>query len=52
VFTSVKDLNAKLRRFITGWNERKHPFVWTKTPERVLERAIPKTNFRNAPLAA
>jgi len=27
-FTSVKDLNAKFRQFITGWNDRKHPFVW------------------------
>ena len=36
VFTSVKDLNAKIRQFITGWNDRKHPFVWTKTPEQIL----------------
>jgi transposase len=41
VFTSVKDLNAKIRQFITGWNVRKHPFVWTKTPEQVLEKANP-----------
>lgn len=34
VFTSVKDLNAKIRQFITGWNDRKHPFVWTKLPNR------------------
>ncbi|MFC0316487.1 IS630 family transposase, partial [Gordonia phosphorivorans] len=31
VFTSVQDLNAKIRAFINGWNDRKHPFVWTKT---------------------
>ena len=30
-FTSVKDLNAKIRAFIDGWNDRCHPFVWTKT---------------------
>jgi transposase/DNA-binding CsgD family transcriptional regulator len=29
-FTSVRDLNAKIRTFITGWNDRCHPFVWTK----------------------
>ncbi|WP_425556668.1 IS630 family transposase, partial [Gordonia humi] len=29
VFTSVNDLNAKIRAFINGWNGRKHPFVWT-----------------------
>ncbi|KAB1640292.1 IS630 family transposase [Gulosibacter chungangensis] len=42
VFTSVKDLNAKIRQFITGWNDRKHPFVWTKTPEQVLAKANPQ----------
>lgn len=42
VFTSVKDLNAKIRQFITGWNDRKHPFVWTKTPEQILAKANPK----------
>lgn len=33
VFTSVKNLNKKIRGVITGWNKRKHLFVWTKTPE-------------------
>ena len=42
VFTSVKDLNAKVRQFITGCNNRKHPFVWTKTPEQILAKANPK----------
>ncbi|MBS1906303.1 MAG: IS630 family transposase [Actinobacteria bacterium] len=42
IFTSVKDLNAKIRQFITGWNDRKHPFVWTKTPEQILAKANPK----------
>ena len=41
-FTSVKDLNAKIRTFIDGWNERSHPFVWTKTAEQVLSKANPK----------
>lgn len=35
-------LNKKIREFITGWNKRKHPFVWTKTPEQVLAKAKPK----------
>lgn len=39
VFTSVKDLNAKIREFITGWNKRKHPFVWTKTADEILAKA-------------
>lgn len=42
IFTSVKDLNAKIRQFISGWNNRKHPFVWTKTPEQILTKANPK----------
>ena len=28
-FGSVKDLNAKIRAFVNGWNDRCHPFVWT-----------------------
>ena len=39
VFTSVKDLNTKIRQFITGWNDRKHPFVWTKTANETLKKA-------------
>ena len=38
-FGSVKDLNAKIRAFITGWNDRKHPFVWTKTANEILKKA-------------
>ncbi len=38
-FTSVKDLNAKIRAFITGWNHRAHPFIWTKTADQVLKKA-------------
>jgi transposase len=38
-FTSVRDLNAKIRAFITGWNDRCHPFVWTKTAQQILEKA-------------
>ncbi|MEA5120748.1 MAG: IS630 family transposase, partial [Propionibacterium sp.] len=36
---SVKDLNAKIRQFITGWNDRKHAFVWTKTADEILMKA-------------
>jgi transposase len=38
-YTSVRDLNAKIRAFITGWNDRRHPFIWTKTAEQVLSKA-------------
>ncbi len=36
-FTSARDLTAKIRTFITGWNRRKHPFIWTKTPDQILD---------------
>jgi len=42
VFTSVKDLNAKIRTYIDGWNDRSHPFVWTRTAEEILKHAKPK----------
>jgi transposase len=39
-FRSVKELNAKIRAFIDGWNdERAHPFVWTKTADDILKKA-------------
>lgn len=38
-FRSVQDLNTKIRAFIHGWNDRKHPFVWTKTADEILKKA-------------
>jgi len=38
VFPSVRDLMIKIRAFITGWNRRKHPFIWTKTPDHILTK--------------
>jgi len=38
-FTSVKDLVAAISRFIGGWNERCHPFTWTKTADEILPHA-------------
>ena len=38
-FGSVRDLNAKIRAFIDGWNDRCHPFVWTKTADQILAKA-------------
>lgn len=35
-FDSVKQLTTAIADFITGWNQRCHPFVWTKTPEEIL----------------
>jgi transposase len=35
-FTSVKDLIGAIEAFINGWNDRCHPFVWTKTADEIL----------------
>jgi len=40
-FASVKDLIAAIRRFIDGWNDRCHPFTWTKDPDDILCHARP-----------
>ena len=42
-YTSVKDLNAKIRAFIDGWNDRAHPFVWKKAADDILKKANRKT---------
>ena len=48
VFKSVKDLNTKIRAFIDGWNDRAHPFVWTKTADQILAKANhPTSNPRH-----
>ena len=39
IFGSVTELNAKIRAYIDGWNDRCHPFVWTKTAEDILKKA-------------
>jgi hypothetical protein len=46
-FTSVKDLIAMIRRFIDGWNDRCHPFTWTKTADDILDHCKPgqRTSF-------
>jgi transposase len=38
-FTSVKELITAINRFIDGWNERCHPFTWTKTADEILPQA-------------
>lgn len=38
-FTSVHQLNTRIRDFINGWNDRCHPFVWTKSADEILAKA-------------
>jgi transposase len=47
-FTSIKDLVGAIRRFIDGWNDRCHPFVWTKAPGEVLSGARPRQRTSDA----
>ena len=46
-FGSVKDLIAAIGAFIDGWNERCHPFVWTKAADDLLDHCRPgqRTSF-------
>lgn len=37
-FTSVTDLTATIRRFVTTWNTRSTPFVWTKPADEILTK--------------
>lgn len=48
VFPSVKALNAKIRAFINGWNDRCHPFVWTKPADEILIKANRPTTSNTA----
>ena len=40
VYHDVPELIAAIEHFIDGYNQRAQPFVWTKTPEQILARAI------------
>jgi transposase len=43
-FPSVRDLMIKIRAFINGWNDRCHPFIWTKPADQLLEKIKRKKN--------
>jgi len=32
-FHSVKELEAAIGAYIDGWNDRAHPFIWTKNAD-------------------
>jgi transposase len=46
-FGSVRDLNTKIRAFIDGWNDRSHPFAWTKTADQILAKAKRPTTINS-----
>lgn len=41
-FDSVPELITAIRTFIEGWNDRCHPFTWTKTADEILPHATRK----------
>jgi hypothetical protein len=46
-FTSVSELIAAIETFIESWNDRCHPFTWTKTADEILPHCRPgkRTSF-------
>jgi transposase len=42
VYHDLPELIAAIEHFIEGYNERAQPFVWTKTADQVLAKAIQK----------
>jgi transposase len=46
-FTSVSDLITAIETFTDGWNERCHPFTWTKPADQLLPHCRPgkRTSF-------
>jgi hypothetical protein len=39
-FDSVAQLIGAIKAFLTRWNEGAKPFVWTKTAEQILAKAV------------
>jgi transposase len=38
-YRSVRDLTRAIRTYIDGWNDRAHPFTWTKPAKQILAKA-------------
>lgn len=49
VYRDVPELIAAIEHFIEGYNERAQPFVWTKTADQVLAKAIQKQATSETP---
>lgn len=42
-FHSVRELTISIRAFVNGWNNRAHPFVWSKTADDILKQTSRQT---------
>ena len=40
VYHDVPELIDAIEHFIDGYNERAQPFIWTETPDQILEKAV------------
>ena len=40
-FHSVADLETAIGTYIDGWNDRAHPFTWTKSADEIISHAKP-----------
>ena len=40
-FHSVADLETAIGVYIDSWNERAHPFTWTKSADEIIAHATP-----------
>jgi transposase len=47
-YRSVRELTRAIRAFIEGWNDRAHPFIWTKSPDEILAKAKRPTTSNTA----
>ena len=50
-YRSVRELVHAIRAFIDGWNDRAHPFTWTKTADEILAKAKRPNTSRHGALA-
>jgi transposase len=48
VYHDVPELIAAIEHFIDGYNDRAQPFVWTKTADQVLEKAVKRQDTSDA----
>ena len=49
-FHSVKNLETAIGTYIDGWNERAHPFTWTKTADEIITHAKPRPHRKRTGL--
>ena len=40
-YNSVDDLIEAINEFIDGWNDRCHPFIWTKDADTIIAKGAP-----------